>query len=84
VAARTTLRHLLDAGAIGAVTSHDLTLHQAPDLERRARTFHFRETVERVDGRPPLHFDYRLRPGLSTTTNALELLEAVGLARGDG
>jgi len=83
VAARTALLHLLDAGAIGAVTSHDLTLHQAPDLERRARTFHFRETVERVDGRPRLHFDYRLRPGLSTTTNALELLEAVGLARPD-
>ncbi len=83
VAARTALRHLLDAGAIGAVTSHDLTLHQAPDLERRARTFHFRETVERVDGRPRLHFDYRLRPGISTTTNALELLEAVGLARPD-
>jgi len=83
VAARTALRHLLDAGAIGVVTSHDLTLHQAPDLERRARTFHFRETVERVDGRPRLHFDYRLRPGLSTTTNALELLEAVGLARPD-
>jgi len=83
VAARTALRHLLDAGAIGVVTSHDLTLHQVSDLERRARSFHFRETVERVDGRPRLHFDYRLRPGLSTTTNALELLEAVGLARPD-
>jgi hypothetical protein len=79
VAARTALRHLLDAGAIGAVTTHDLTLHQAPDLERRARAHHFRETVERVDGRPRLHFDFRIRSGLATTTNALELLEAVGL-----
>ncbi|MGD2069626.1 MAG: DNA mismatch repair protein MutS [Gemmatimonadota bacterium] len=79
VAARTSIRHLLDAGAIGAVTTHDLTLHQASDLERRARAFHFRESVRRVEGRPRLHFDYRLRPGLSTTTNALELLEAVGL-----
>jgi len=79
IAARTVLRHLLDEGAIGAVTTHDLTLHQAEDLERRSRAFHFRERVSREDGRPRLDFDYRLRPGLSTTTNALDLLEAVGL-----
>ena len=81
IAARTVLRHLLEARAIGAVTSHDLTLHQADDLEARARTFHFRESVKRAGGEARLHFDYKLRPGLSTTTNALDLLEAVGLGR---
>ncbi len=82
--ARTVLRHLLDAGAVGAATTHDLTLHTAPDLERRTRTYHFQESVERGPGGPRLAFDYRLRPGPSTTTNALVLLEAVGLGPREG
>ncbi|HZD04266.1 MAG TPA: hypothetical protein VE173_05090, partial [Longimicrobiales bacterium] len=79
VAARAILRHLLAAGALGAVTTHDLTLHAAPDLQQRARARHFRESVEQVDGGTRLTFDYVLRPGLATTRNALKLLEAVGL-----
>jgi hypothetical protein len=44
---------------------------------------HFRESFEdRPDGRR-MTFDYRLRPGIATTTNALKLLEMVGLA-GEG
>ncbi len=79
VAARAVLRHLLAAGAIGGVTSHDLTLTDARDLEMRRRAFHFRERVESGEERTRLSFDYALRPGLATTRNALRLLEAVGL-----
>jgi hypothetical protein len=79
VAARAVIRHLLSRPALGAVSTHDLTLAQAPDLEAAARPVHFRESVERVDGRTRLDFDYTLRPGLATTRNALKLLDAVGL-----
>jgi len=79
--ARAVLRHLLDAGAVGAVTTHDLTLHQAPDLEVRTRAFHFRESVTPGEHGAALSFDYRLRPGLSTTRNAMVLLEAWGWVR---
>jgi DNA mismatch repair ATPase MutS len=84
VAARGVIRHLLEAGAIGAVSTHDLTLARAPDLEAAAEAVHFREEVEEVrDGEEApatrLHFDYTLRPGIATTRNALKLLEAVGL-----
>jgi DNA mismatch repair ATPase MutS len=81
VAAQAILRHLLDAGAVGALTTHDLTLHEAPDLAPRARAWHFRESVEEGGGETRLDFDYRLRSGLATTRNALKLLEAVGLGR---
>ena len=80
IAARTVLRHLLATGAIGAVTTHDLTLADADDLVERAVAVHFTESVG--EGAEGLTFDYRLRDGIATTTNALRLLKLVGL--GDG
>jgi len=83
VAARRILRHLLDEGAIGAVTTHDLTLADAPDLRERAVFVHFRESLEEREGGPPITFDYKLRPGTATSTNALRLMEIMGFARVD-
>ena len=82
IAARTVLRHLLATGAIGAVTTHDLTLADAQDLVERAVAVHFTESVG--DGAEGLTFDYRLRDGIATSTNALKLLELAGLGDGDG
>jgi hypothetical protein len=74
-------RHLLDSHAIGAMTTHDLALADEPTLQRAARRVHFRETVEPgPDGNPRMTFDYVLRPGLATSTNALALLRAIGLS----
>jgi hypothetical protein len=78
-AARIVLRHLLETEALGAVTTHDLTLADSPDLQERSVNIHFREDVVERDGRRRLHFDYRLRPGPATSRNALLLLELVGL-----
>ncbi len=77
IAARTVLRKLLDSGAIGAVTTHDLALADAQDLVVRAVPVHFTESVG--DGNEGLTFDYRLWTGIATSTNALRLLELVGL-----
>jgi MutS domain V len=84
VAARAVIRHLLVVGAIGGVTSHDLTLADAPDLVPRRRAFHFRERVEPGEDGTRLSFDYVLRPGVATTRNALRLLAAVGLGPVEG
>ena len=82
IAARTVVRQLLGTGAIGAVTTHDLTLADADDLTARAVPVHFTESVD--DGADGLTFDYRLRPGIATSTNALKLLEMVGLGGQSG
>ena len=80
IAARRVLRHLLDQRAIGAVTTHDLTLADAEDLKERAVLVHFRESLESSEDGEPISFDYRLRPGIATSTNALRLMEIMGLA----
>jgi len=74
------LAHLVREGAIGAVSTHDLALAQAPDLAGCCRAVHFRETLHGPGSERQMTFDYRLRPGVATTTNALKLLEMVGLA----
>jgi len=83
-AVRIILRQLLDLGAVGAVATHDLRLHRTGGLEDAARPVHFRgEVKERGGEGPALTFDYRLREGPATSTNALDLLRLVGLGPPD-
>jgi DNA mismatch repair ATPase MutS len=70
------LRALVQRGAIGLVSTHDLALTEvgAP-LDRHLKNVHFQDAIE--DGR--MKFDYRLRDGLVTKSNGLELMRAIGL-----
>jgi DNA mismatch repair ATPase MutS len=82
IAARRVILHLLRQGAIGAVSTHDLSLVAAdapPALVAAARQVHFRETVLDTAEGPRMTFDYTLRPGTATSTNALRLMQIVGL-----
>jgi len=70
------LRGLVDRGAIGLATTHDLALAAIVDeLAGRAANVHLEDQL--VDGQ--MHFDYHLRPGVVERGNALELMRAVGL-----
>lgn len=74
------LRHLVSTGAIGAISTHDLELAEDPELEPLAHVVHFRETIQVTsDGQETMVFDYHMREGVTPTTNALRLLELVGL-----
>ena len=70
------IRALLERGAIGLATTHDLSLARVADeLAPAAENVHFEDRLE--DGR--LVFDYRMRPGVVARSNALDLMRAVGL-----
>jgi hypothetical protein len=76
VGAEAVIRGLIDRGAIGLVTTHDLALARLADvLAPRAANFHFQDHLE--DGR--MVFDYVLCPGVVEKSNALALMRAVGL-----
>jgi hypothetical protein len=77
VASVSVARQLLaQSRSFGLVTTHDLSLvaleTRFPD---QVTTCHF---TDRFDGEA-LHFDYRLRPGVATTTNALDVLRLEGI-----
>src|SRR5205085_11803544 len=56
LAVRAVVGHLLEAGAIGVMTTHDLALVEDEPLKSSARLAHFTEQVH-ADGR--MTFDYR-------------------------
>ena len=70
------VRALVDLGAIGLVTTHDLALTELPaTLGVAAVNMHFEDRLE--DGK--MIFDYRMRPGVVEHSNALALMRAIGL-----
>ena len=74
--ARGLLRSLLELPTLGLVTTHDLSLAEIADgLAPAARNVHFDDHVVGGD----LRFDYRLKPGPVTRSNALAIMRAVGL-----
>jgi hypothetical protein len=76
VGAEAVVRGLISRGAVGLVTTHDLALAQvAKSLGHKAANVHFQDHLENGT----MVFDYMLRPGVVTKSNALELMRAVGL-----
>jgi DNA mismatch repair ATPase MutS len=74
------LREFVEHHAIGVVSTHDLALTQIPTMfGERGANYHFEDRLE--DGR--LIFDYRLKPGIVQTSNALKLMHAIGLGVAD-
>lgn len=70
------LRSFLDRGAAGLVTTHDLALTSiATELAPQATNVHFEDWFEGGE----MRFDYRVKPGPVTRSNALALMRAVGL-----
>ena len=75
IGAESLVRGLVDRGAIGLVTTHDLALARIAETMDGAINVHFEDHLENGE----IRFDYRLRPGVVTRSNALELMRAVGL-----
>jgi hypothetical protein len=70
------VRALLNRGAIGLVSTHDLALTDIGGPEKeRLRNLHFQD--ELAHGR--MTFDYKLRDGVVTKSNGLELMRSIGL-----
>jgi len=70
------LRRLVEHGAIGLVTTHDLAMTRVVDeLAPRAVNVHFDDWFAEGE----LRFDYIAKPGPVTRSNAIALMRAVGL-----
>lgn len=76
IGAEAVIQGLVEAGAIGIVTTHDLALTRiVPESDGRLANVHFEDHLEAGQ----MRFDYRLRTGVVEKSNALELMRSVGL-----
>lgn len=74
--AKALISQLQRSGAYGLVSTHDLELGDLEQSSRgEIRNYHFREYYQDAE----IRFDYQLRPGLSTTRNALHLIRMAGI-----
>lgn len=71
LASEAILKQLQDANAFTLCTTHDLDLAKIPNLE----LVHFTEKIENNE----MSFDYKIKPGVVQTTNALFILRKEGV-----
>jgi hypothetical protein len=73
IGAEAVVRGLIARGAIGLISTHDLALTDVAGSE--VRNVHFEDEFR--DGK--IEFDYKLREGVVTKSNGLELMRSIGL-----
>jgi hypothetical protein len=75
VGAQGITRELMNSGAIGILTTHDLSLTAIENGEGWIKNAHFEDHI--VNGK--MQFDFQLRDGVITKSNGLELMRLIGL-----
>ncbi len=74
--AEAVVKKLIERGGVGLVTTHDIELTRVVDtFNGRAANVHFVDTIRDNE----IHFDYKMRPGVVQTSNALALMRKMGL-----
>ena len=75
MAAGAVVNSLLANGAIGALSTHDLALTSLAAEANGGLNVH----MSSPDDADPLAFDYKLKPGVNTSSNALAIVRMMGL-----
>jgi hypothetical protein len=76
IGAQGVVRALLESGAIGLISTHDLALTNIGEHgDGRLHNVHLQDEIE--DGK--MKFDFKLREGVVTKSNGIELMRLIGL-----
>jgi hypothetical protein len=76
IGAEGVVRALLDSGAIGLISTHDLALTNIGEhQDSRLHNVHLQDEIE--DG--TMKFDFKLQDGVVTKSNGIELMRLIGL-----
>jgi DNA mismatch repair ATPase MutS len=76
IAAESVIRSLVTHGAVGAISTHDLALTEIVwDAAPGGVNMH----MESRNSHDPLDFDYRIKEGVSQRSNALAIVEMMGI-----
>jgi DNA mismatch repair ATPase MutS len=73
------IQNLLQQRAIGAMSTHDLSLLHFKEFADHCQKIHFQETFVSNNGHLEMAFDYRIRDGEAQSRNAIALMKHIGL-----
>ncbi|HWE49812.1 MAG TPA: hypothetical protein VG273_08490 [Bryobacteraceae bacterium] len=76
IAAESVIRGLVERGAVGALSTHDLALTEIAELEALRGTNVHMGARSAAD---PLDFDYKLKPGVIQASNAIAIARMAGV-----
>jgi hypothetical protein len=65
------------ANTLSFISSHDLDLAKEATQFKGVACYHFTDDIDAKTNK--MHFDYKIHPGPSTTTNALKIMQIEGL-----
>jgi len=77
IAAESVIHTLLNGGAVGAISTHDLALTEMADDPAKAGVLVHMESNNPDD---PLDFDYLVKPGVSMRSNAMAIVRMLGIS----
>ena len=77
-AAQSVIYTLLEGGAVGAISTHDLALTEMTKDPAKGGILVHMESNNPDD---PLDFDYLVKPGVSTRSNAMAIVRMIGLSK---
>jgi uncharacterized membrane protein len=75
IGAEGALRALMEKGSIGLISTHDLALTAVSGENHWVHNVHFQDDLVGNE----MRFDYKLRQGVVTKSNGLELMRALGI-----
>jgi DNA mismatch repair ATPase MutS len=73
--------YLLRCRAIGAMTTHDLEIATQSKHKDAFQTYYLAHQLEESGENPELKFDYKLRQGVSPSSNAMLLVRLLGIPK---
>jgi DNA mismatch repair ATPase MutS len=75
IGAEGVIQAFLEQGGMGLISTHDLALSEIDANGHRLRNMHFQDELQGTR----MTFDFKLRDGVVTKSNGVELMRAIGL-----
>jgi DNA mismatch repair ATPase MutS len=66
-------------GGYGLISTNDITIAKSDEVNDIVNQYHFQESVDKSKDNIAFEFDYQLRPGVVSQTNAMQILHSMAV-----
>ncbi len=66
-------------GGYGLISTNDISIAKSDNVNNMVRQYHFQESIDKEHDSIAFKFDYQLRPGVVSRTNAMQILQSMSV-----